>query len=63
MDDRTTSPLRSWERVTELGIRGRVAVVRDGKRVELPERSSKYRWPEPREFKNLRWEGGKYLSP
>ena len=63
MDDRTTSPLRSWERVTELGIRGRVAVVRDGKRVELPEHASKYRWPEPREFKNLRWEGGKYLSP
>ena len=63
IDERTALPLRTWERVTELGIRGRVAVVREGKRVEFPEPASKYRWPEPREFKNLRWEGGTYTSP
>ena len=62
IDGRTKLPLMTWERVTELGIRGRIAVEINGERVELPETASKYRWPEPREFKNLRWEGGKYPS-
>ena len=61
-DGRTKLPLMSWERVTELGIRGRIAVEREGMKVQLPEPASKYRWPEPRKFKNLRWEGGKYPS-
>ena len=60
IDARTKLPLMTWERVTELGIRGRIAVEIKGERVELPKVASEYRWPEPREIKNLRWEGGKY---
>jgi dienelactone hydrolase len=62
-DQRTKHPLKSWKYVTELGIRGRVKVTRGGKQIELPagDPSDKTtRWPTPRSFRNLRWEGGKY---
>ncbi|MBL7221502.1 MAG: acetylxylan esterase [Phycisphaerae bacterium] len=55
---RTKHPLKSWRHVTELGIRGRVKVVRDGKQIELP--APPIRWSAPRAFRNLRWEDGTY---
>ena len=48
--------------MTELCIRGRMPVSRDGKRIELPRRASgrPVSWPEPRASRNLRWQGGTY---
>ena len=57
-DDRTKHPLKSWRHITELGVRGRIALTRGGKRIELPK--SLTRWTAPRNFRNLRWDGGKY---
>ena len=64
VSERTRHPLESWRHVTELGIRGRVKVSRGPKQVELPRNASepRARWPEPRAFRNLRWEGGTYLQ-
>lgn len=43
----------SWRTVTELSLRARMTLFRDGKTPELVER----RWQGPRAFRNLRWEG------
>lgn len=58
--ERTGHPLVSWRRVTELGLRGRMALNRDGKRIEIPELGKNHRWPAPRALRNLRWEGGRF---
>ncbi len=55
VDSRTKQPLKNWRHITELSIRGRIRVEKDGKTVELGGR-----WPAPRSFRNLRWEGGTY---
>lgn len=55
VQQRTKHALANWRHVTELGIRGRVRVQKDGKQVELGGR-----WNVPRAFRNLRWEGGTY---
>ena len=51
----TKTPLKGWQHVTELGIRGRIRVDVDGKQVEMGDQ-----WKAPREFRNLRWKGGVY---
>ncbi len=55
-EDRTKHPLLNWRHVTELGIRGRVVLTQDGKRIE----TDGGRWASPRAFRSLRWEGGSY---
>ncbi len=57
MGRRTKTPMTSWSRITELGIVGRIRVMKDGKRIELPA-SLKAPWKLPRTMRNLRWEGG-----
>ena len=60
---RTKHPLKSWRGVTELGIRGRVKVVRGARQIELPDvkpSDPRIRWSDPRNFRNLRWEGRTY---
>ena len=42
----------SWRTVTELSLRARMTLFRDGKTPELVERH----WQGPRDFRNLRWE-------
>jgi hypothetical protein len=54
-DPRTKEPLQSWRYLTELGFGGKAEVLKDGKMVKL----GGNRWDEPREFRNLRWVGGK----
>lgn len=58
--ERTKHPLKSWRHVTEIGIRGRMAINQGGKRVELPGKGDEphAKWPTPRAMRNLRWEGG-----
>ncbi len=60
--ERTKHPLKNWRHVTELGIRGRMAINRDDKRIELPGKGNlpHAKWPTPRAMRNLRWEGGTY---
>ena len=60
VDQRTKHPLKSWRRITELGIRGRIAVMLDGKKTELPAKPTN--WTKPRALRNLRWEGGQYTQ-
>ena len=59
LDNRTPHPLKSWRYITELGIRGRIAVTSGGKRIELPT-GKPIDWKTPRNFRNLRWTGGEY---
>jgi hypothetical protein len=59
-DKRTKHKLENWRYVTELGIRGRMAIEKDGKRVEIPENARKNSWTPPRPLRNLRWEGGTF---
>jgi len=54
----TKQPLKSWRHITELGIRGRVKAQRNGKEAELPT-GKPINWKTPRNFRNLRWEGGR----
>ncbi|MBT3198475.1 MAG: alpha/beta hydrolase [Phycisphaerales bacterium] len=54
VDKRTKHPLKSWTRITELGIRGRIAVMINGKKTQLPTKPTN--WAKPRELRNLRWE-------
>ena len=59
---RTKHPLKNWRHLTELGIRGRMAIDRSDKRIELPGKTNEpqAQWPAPRAMRNLRWEGGTY---
>lgn len=50
-NDRTKGPL-TWGKLTELGLCGSAEAIKDGQKVKL----GSQRWPEPREFRNLRWE-------
>jgi hypothetical protein len=48
--------MTTWDTVTELSFRSRGTFLQDGKEVKFGEASPG--WSEPREFRNLRWEGG-----
>jgi dienelactone hydrolase len=50
------SKMTSWEMVTELSFRREGTFWKDGKEVLFGRESPG--WNEPREFRNLRWEGG-----
>jgi len=51
-DERTKGPLDGWGKLTELGLCGSADAIRAGRKVKL----GGQRWPEPRQFRNLRWE-------
>ena len=53
-DDRTRNGLASWQYLTELGIVAAVRGREGGKEVVR----AGGRWPQDRQFRNLRWEGG-----
>ncbi|MFP6883853.1 MAG: acetylxylan esterase [Roseibacillus sp.] len=55
LEGRQNYALQSWKHVTELGLRGRVVLPGEGRRIELPE-GSEVGWRSPRFFRNLRWE-------
>ena len=59
-NSRTTTPLKHWRHLTELGVCGSMKIEIDGKNIVLP--ASGNGAPDssgnPRQFKNLRWEGG-----
>ena len=48
--------MAAWDTVTELSLRRQGTFYQDGKEVKFGESSPG--WNEPREFRNLRWEGG-----
>lgn len=50
--------LTTWETVTELSFRRAKAYLKEGKEVDFG--VDRTGWSEPREFRNLRWEGGEY---
>lgn len=52
-------PLTSWEWITELGLRSRGTVFQNGKEIQFGQNTT---WPSPREFRNIRWEGGVYAT-
>ncbi|MFT5498081.1 MAG: dienelactone hydrolase [Kiritimatiellia bacterium] len=64
VEERTKHALTSWRQVTELGVRGRIKLTRNGEAIELPGPGSapNARWRWPREMRNLRWEGGTYAE-
>ena len=57
-DERTKVELTSWKHITELGICGRMAITKGGKRVEVPAHTNKPL--KAKSFRNLRWVGGTY---
>ncbi len=53
------STLTSWATATELNFGWAPTYIQDGQEVPFgPENSQRNGWHEPREFRNLRWEGG-----
>lgn len=56
LDERPPKGLRSWQYMTTLGIVAKVRRRQDGQQVEIAGTG----WPEHRQFRNLRWIGGKY---
>lgn len=48
--------MTTWETMTELSLRRQGTFYQDGKEAKFGERCPG--WNEPREFRNLRWEGG-----
>ena len=56
MKGRERYALQSWKHVTELGLRGRIVLQDEGRRIELPE-GGEGRWDTLRSFRNLRWAG------
>jgi hypothetical protein len=55
IDPRTKQPLENWRCLTELGLGGKAEVHKDGRKIKLGGNP----WKEPREFRNLRWVGGR----
>ena len=54
-DKPNTPALTSWETITELSFKRTKSFLKDGNEVEFGGATG---WPAPREFRNLRWEGG-----
>ena len=58
-----SSTLSSWENVTELNFHWAPSYFKNGQEIKVgPENIQKCGWTEPREFRNLRWEGGQYTT-
>ena len=55
MNDGTKGPLANWRYLTELSLRGSAEVLIGGEKIKLGGQA----WNEPREFRNLRWVGGR----
>lgn len=55
VNEQTNAPLASWSYATELSLRGGAEVIKAGAKVKLGGEA----WSEPRQFRNLRWVGGK----
>jgi len=59
LSDKTNSPaMTTWETVTELSFRRAKSYLKDGQEVNFG--TDAQGWRDPREFRNLRWEGGMY---
>lgn len=56
IDPKVTTPLATWQTVTEFSISPSGTFVRDGQIVKAEGKA----WVGPREIRNLRWEGGVY---
>jgi hypothetical protein len=54
-DPAITAPLANWQSVTELSISPSGEAVKNGLKVQVSGKP----WQGPREFRNLRWEGGR----
>lgn len=52
--------MTTWETVTELSFRRAKSYLKDG--LEIDFGTDAQGWREPREFRNLRWEGGVYTT-
>ena len=53
------STMGAWNEVTELGIGWARSYLKAGQEISFgPENVQKCGWSEPREFRNMRWEGG-----
>lgn len=58
------SRLPSWDTATELSFGWAPTYLQDGQEVPFGEKNSQRNgWREPREFRNLRWEGGSDATP
>ena len=57
-NERTKVPLANWKYLTELELAGMGEVLAEGKTTKL----GGLPWPEPRQFRNLRWVAGGGLS-
>jgi hypothetical protein len=55
VNEQTKGPLASWSTATELSLRGGAEVIQGGAKVKLGGEA----WGEPRQFRNLRWVGGR----
>lgn len=59
VSDKEKAPaMTTWATVTELSFRRAKSYLKDGKEVDFG--ADLTGWSEPREFRNLRWEGGVY---
>ena len=57
-DSNVTTPLATWQTVTEFSISPSGSTVKDGQKVKADGKA----WQGPRQIRNLRWEGGEYPS-
>ena len=55
VNEQTKGPLTSWSTATELSLRGGAEVIQAGAKVKRGGEA----WGEPRQFRNLRWVGGR----
>ncbi len=58
LDLKIKDPLANWRTVTEFSICPSGEIVKDGQKVKAGGKA----WKGPREIRNMRWEGGKYVS-
>jgi hypothetical protein len=58
LDLKVKEPLANWQAVTEFSICPSGETVKDGQKIKAGGKA----WKGPREIRNMRWEGGKYVS-
>jgi len=58
LDLKVKEPLANWRTVTEFSICPSGETIKDGQKVKVGGKA----WKGPREIRNMRWEGGNYVS-
>jgi len=58
LDPKVKEPLANWRAVTEFSLCPSGEAVKDGQKVKAGGKA----WQGPREIRNMRWEGGTYVS-